>query len=191
MPPDPPGSADFHDPLGAILACLRSLGVPHVLIGGIAVSQLSQPRATADIDLLVMLDNDAQIDALQREAGSCGFAPRIRDAVPFARQNRVLLLRHAATGIAVDLALGSLPFEKELVERSALHAVGDLQLPLPTVEDLIVLKAVAHRERDLQDIRMLVEAHPGLDRQRIRAVVAEFAAALETPGMLRDLEALL
>jgi hypothetical protein len=41
---------DFRDPLQSILLCLRQLNIPHVLIGGIAVSQLSQPRATAVLD---------------------------------------------------------------------------------------------------------------------------------------------
>ncbi len=187
-----PGSAaEFRDPLESILRCLRRLRLPHVLIGGVAVSQLSQPRATADIDLLVMLEGDDRLGDLHQAAESCGFVSRIPDAVQFALRNRVLLLRHQATGIAVDLSLGLLPFEREVIERSTVHPVGGLQLPLPAVEDLIILKAVAHRERDLQDIRMLAAANPGLDAKRVRDVVAEFARALDMPEMLDDLAPLL
>lgn len=188
MPDNP---AELHEPLESILGCLERQGVPHVLIGGIAVSQLGQPRATADINLLVLLDQDEQLDGLFEAARSCGFAARIQDAVPFARRNRVLLLHHLASGIPVDLSLGFLPFEREVVERATSRTVGGLRLPLPAVEDLIILKAVAHRERDLQDIRMLVATNPELDRGRIRGKVAEFAAALDLPEMLSDLETLL
>ena len=41
--------------------------------------------------------------------------PRIPDAIEFAHETRVLLLRHAPTGIDIDLSLGALPFEEELV----------------------------------------------------------------------------
>jgi hypothetical protein len=38
------------------------------------------------------------------------------------------------------------------VERSKLYQIGPLALRLPTPEDLIILKAVAHRPKDLLDI---------------------------------------
>ena len=47
------------------------------------------------------------------------------------------------------LALGLLPFEVEAVERSEAHQAGALRVRLPTPEDLIILKAVAHRPKDM------------------------------------------
>jgi predicted nucleotidyltransferase len=183
--------ADFHDPLQSLLRLLEDEHVPHVLIGGLAVSQLSRPRLTADIDVLAYIEDDARITALLQRAPRSGFSPRIEAAERFARRNRVLLLVHRRTGIHVDISLGLLPFEREVIENRRLVQAGDLRLPLPRVEDLVILKAVAHRPVDLQDIRMLVESHPKLDQQRVRAVVSEFAAALEMPEILEDLLPLL
>jgi hypothetical protein len=183
--------ADFHDPLRSLLGMLSEEQIPHVLVGGLAVSQLSRPRLTADIDVLAYIEEDARIPPLLLRAARTGFSPRIADAEAFARRNRVLLLVHDRTGIQIDISFGLLPFEREVIEHRQIVEAGDLHLPLPRVEDLVVLKAVAHRPVDLQDIRMLVEAHPALDRERIRSVVAEFAAALELPEILEDLLALL
>ena len=55
---------DFQNPLGAVLKLLTREKIPHVLIGGLAVSQLSRPRLTADIDVLTYLDDDERIPKL-------------------------------------------------------------------------------------------------------------------------------
>jgi hypothetical protein len=182
---------DFQDPLLALLQLLREEDIPHVLIGGLAVSQLSKPRLTADIDVLTYLDDDSRIAGLIERASTRGFSPRLKEAEAFARQNRVLLLVHGPTRIPADISLGLLAFEKEVIERSVRVSAGELVLPLPTAEDLIILKAVAHRQVDLQDIASLAEASSGLDRKRIESVVGQFADALEMPEILRDLRMIL
>src|SRR5262245_19226374 len=81
-----------------------------------------------------------------------------------------------------------LPFEEQLVARARRRRVAGVSNPLPTPEDLVVTKAVAHRARDLGDIEGIVAAHPKLDRRRIRRIVGEFATVLEAPEILEDLD---
>jgi len=50
---------------------------------------------------------------------------------------------------------------------------------------------VAHRKRDLLDIDNLVSVYPNLDLASIRHWVGQFAALLESPELVRDLENLL
>jgi hypothetical protein len=102
-----------------------------------------------------------------------------------------LLVSHKSTGIDVDISLAALPFEKESIARAKWMDVGGLSLPLPTPEDLIIMKAVAHRPRDLADIESVLDAHPKLDLRRVRRWVREFSTALEMPDILKDLEAIL
>ncbi len=178
----------FFEPLRALQDLLDAFGERGVIIGGVAVSLLGRPRFTADVDAVFLIQMDELTDLL-REAAARGIEPRIPDAESFARQNRVVLLRHAATGIDIDISLGMLPFESEMVSRSRRVAIGNLQLRLPTPEDLIILKAVAHRPQDLLDIEALVERHPDMDRERIRYWVKLFAETLAMPDILADLEA--
>jgi hypothetical protein len=119
------------------------------------------------------------------------FEPRIDDPLGFAATTRVLLLRHAPTGIDADVSFGALPFEDEALTRSVEGKLGRIRIPLPTPEDLIIMKAVAHRPRDTADIEAVLDAHPELDRERVRRWVEELAGALEAPELVADLEAIL
>jgi predicted nucleotidyltransferase len=185
------GKQDLTPFLGALQVVqdlLNCFGERGVVIGGIAVSILGKPRLTADVDAVFLLDIE-DIPRLLKEAAARGLEPRIADAEVFARHNRVILLRHSASGVAIDISLGMLPFESEMVDRSRRVTIGDLEVRLPTPEDLIILKAVAHRPQDLLDIDTVVECHPDLDKERIRYWVRQFAETLGLPELLSDLEA--
>jgi len=80
-----------------------------------------------------------------------------------------------------------LPFEEEVVARSKVFDVGLLSVRLPTPEDLIIMKAIAHRPKDLIDIQTILDSHPDLDVERIRHWVKSFADVLETPGLWTDI----
>lgn len=177
-------------PLAAIQRLIEQFDNRGVIIGGVAASLLGRPRLTADADALLLLSvND--IPRLLELAGTVGLQPRLANAMEFARRNRVLLLQHVATGIGVDISLGLLPFEVETVERSVEHQVGAVRLRLPTPEDLIILKAVAHRPKDMLDIEAVVATQEHLDKKRIASWVQQFADLLEVPEIWTDLERLL
>ncbi|MGB8983188.1 MAG: hypothetical protein WCC12_15035 [Anaerolineales bacterium] len=62
---------------------------------------------------------------------------------------------------------------------------------LPTPEDLVILKAIAHRPKDLLDIREIVLNNPNLDLARIERWVKDFAQLLETPELWGQIEKIL
>jgi hypothetical protein len=185
------------DPLAPLLAALNGLdkwfeaeAVPGVIVGGVAVAVMARPRVTRDVDSLVVLDESRWASFLT--AGEpFGFAPRILDPLDFARRSRVLLLVHTPSGVDIDVMFGALRFEEETVSRGRVSAIGGVSIRLPTPEDLIIMKVVAHRPRDLADVEGLLETHSDLDLVRIRRCVSDFAAALEAPELLSDLESLL
>lgn len=182
--------AEFESPLAALQRLLNQFANQGVIIGGVAVSILAEPRYTADADAVILL-NAEDLPRLLTVAKQEGFAPRIENAEQFARRNRVLLLQHTESAVNVDISLGVLPFEMEMVERATLYQTGSLELPLPTPEDLIVMKAVAHRPKDILDIKAIVARYPKLDRQRIQFWIEQFAEALETPELWTDVAPLL
>ncbi|MEW6657599.1 MAG: hypothetical protein AB1424_02955 [Thermodesulfobacteriota bacterium] len=116
---------------------------------------------------------------------------RKADALVFTQETRVLLMRRQESGIDVNLVFGSLPFEKEAVARATWVELSGVQAPLPLPEDLITMKAVAHRLQDMADIEAILAVHPKLNLRRTRRWVREFAAALSMPELLNDLEVLL
>lgn len=161
-----------------------------VIIGGIAVGFLGKPRFTADVDAVFLLstkDISPFIELAQME----NLSPRIPDAEDFARKNRVLLLRHTPTETEVDISLGILPFEEEMVERGSTKSFAGLSIRLPTPEDLIIMKAIAHRPKDLEDIRTIADKYPNLDRNRIEEWLRSFGDALELPDLWDQIKLLL
>lgn len=172
--------APLLSPLAALQRLLDRFNNRGIIIGGVAASLLGKPRLTADVDAMLLLSIE-DLPHLMEAAAQEGLVPRITDAQDFARRNRVLLLRHQESGIDVDISLGVLPLEVEAVERSIVHQIGSLAIRLPTPEDLIIFKAVAHRPKDLLDIQAVIESNPDLDRKRIERWVREFAQLLEMP----------
>jgi len=182
--------ASLKSPLAAVQHLLERFGNQGVIIGGVAASVLGAPRLTADV-VAVLLLSVSRLPKLLEVAGELGLVPRIADAEQFARRNRVVLLLHRESGIGVDVSLGMLPFEEEVVARSSVYHLGELELRLPAPEDLIILKAVAHRGKDLLDIEGVLASHPDLDRVRVERWVREFAAALDMPELWDDIAPLL
>ena len=157
-----------------------------MVIGGVAASLLGAPRLTADVDAVILLSVE-ELPRLIKAAEKEGFGLRMADGDEFARRHRVLLLRHQESGINLDLSLGMLPFEEEAIQRSISYRLGGLTVRLPTPEDLIIFKAVAHRPKDLQDIQAIIERAQDLDRMRIEKWVQEFARALDMPELWDDI----
>jgi hypothetical protein len=172
-----------------LVAWFQAAATPGTVIGGVAASLLGRPRVTRDIDALVVLD-ESEWAAFLAKGTMLGFVPRLSDALTFARQARVLLVRHEASGIDIDIAFGALPFEEEAVARAVWRDVGGIRIPLPLPEDLLIMKAVAHRPRDMADIESILAAQPKLDLPRVRRWVREFSSALDAPELLRDFNAL-
>lgn len=176
--------------LRALEGWLRSEGLDHVYIGGLAVALVGRPRITEEIDGIVLLEKMSVREFLRR-ARAGGFPYRVPDAAAFAEESRVFLLRHAETSVPIDLSIGFLPFEEETVRRANAISVKGLEVPVATPEDLVVLKAIAGRPRDIVDIEGLLVANPRLDVGRVRSRTAMFAEVLEAPEVLEHLDRLL
>lgn len=79
------------------------------------------------------------------------YAARISDAKEYALRRRVLLL--TAPGLAgIDVLLGALPYEENLVNRARPSAFAPgIQVRTCPAEDLIILKLFAGRALDIHD----------------------------------------
>lgn len=177
--------------IAAVVGLLHDQGIRGMVIGGVAASLLGRARATRDVDAVVWVPDPKEWPAFLAGARERGFAPRIDDPLGFALQARVLLLHHVPTAIDVDISFGGLPYEEEAIGRAVEGKIGRLRIPLPTPEDLVIMKAIAHRPRDAADIEGVLAAHADLDRARVLRWVAEFAEVLEMPEMMADLEAIM
>lgn len=123
-------------------------------IGGIAVQRWGEPRLTQDVDVTILTgfgkERDFILALLKR------FVPRVKDAMEFALENRVLLVKTRG-GVDVDVSLGAMPFEESVVRRASPYQfLPKLKLVTCSAEDLIVLKAFANRPKDWMDVEGVI-----------------------------------
>ena len=156
-------------------------------IGGLAVQRWGEPRETVNVDLTLVTgfgNEERFIQILLQH-----FEGRIPDAAQFARDRRVLLLR-SKKGVGLDVALGALPFEELIVQRSSIFDYPPkIKLRTCSAEDLIVLKAFAGRGQNWVDIERIIIRQTGkLDWDYIRAQLRPLAELKSAPEILDQLE---
>lgn len=180
----------FRAALSALTGALAEVDAPSMIIGDVAVIAAGVPRETVDLDATVLgreCDPGRLIAILARH----GIAPRIPDALEFARERQVLLLRHAE-GVTIEISFAWLPFEEEALAAALELQFDDLAVRVARPEDLIVYKAAAWRDRDRADIERLLILHlDRIDLARVRGLVAEIASALEDEPRVAAFEELI
>jgi hypothetical protein len=145
-------------------------------------------RLTRDIDITLFTsfgDEGKFVDSLLDR-----YKGRVSDAKDFAHKNRVLLLE-TKNGIGIDISLGGLPYENELVERANYQRyAGGILLKTCTAEDLITLKAFASRSQDWVDIETVIIKQQELDWDYIIENLTALTELLHSRDALKQLQVL-
>lgn len=178
----------FASAVAACVAALGKLGSRHAIIGGVAAISYGVARGTADVDACIpgaAIDTDSLLATFEQG----GFERRLPDAAAFARKAHVLLLRHRASQVPIDLTLAWLPFELAMLASVEHRNFAGIAIPVPSATDLVIMKLVAHRPKDLGDVESIVRLHP-VDFVRARLVLEEFCAVLEDEERLATLHRL-
>jgi hypothetical protein len=165
--------------LADAVAMLDARGIGCAVIGGLAVSLRGLPRMTVDVDLVIHADVDDGL-RIARDLPSTPFMPLFEGVEEVVASAFILPLRHRTTGVRVDLAIGMSGFERDAVRRATPVTVGDTQLPVVSVEDLLVMKALAGRPQDEADIRGLVDVQrDSIDWDRCLATALALGDAVD------------
>jgi len=150
-----------------VYAAFEEAEVRYVVVGGMAVVMSGHVRATVDLDVVVDLDPEAALRAMQALEG-VGLLPRVPIApTDFAdpqvreswiRDKHMQVLSffdpdHPAREVDVFVAY---PLDFDSLTAGAVPTrVGDRTVPVAAKHHLIEMKRVAGRPRDLEDIEAL------------------------------------
>jgi hypothetical protein len=159
----------------ALLGITRALHT-HVrefaLVGGLAVSERTQPRFTGDIDVAVTVSNDDDAEGLVRDLGAAGY--RVLASVAHEARKRLSTVRLSSPErVLIELLFASCGIEPEIVDRAGvvdMTAIGEI--PVARAEDLLAMKILSMDERRLQDridAQQLVMFVPTLDWSLVRS----------------------
>ena len=151
--------------LADIIRFLNESQVSYAMIGGLAASLRGEPRVTANVDLVLGVDVDRALELVVKLQGT-PFQPLISGVEEVVRKAFILPLRHTVTGVKVDMTIGLSGFERQVIARAEQTKVADCEVALATAEDLLVMKLLAGRPRDLQDVHGIAMVQgEGLDWQ--------------------------
>ncbi|MCA9574114.1 MAG: DUF6036 family nucleotidyltransferase [Polyangiales bacterium] len=180
-------SSDAERVLADLIGVLRPLGVRWYLFGAQAALLRGSRRLTADVDVTVFLGRTGQTQLLSAlESG--GFQLRVPDADDFAARTRVLPVTHRATHMPVDVVLGGPGIEEHFLSRVDVLLLGEVEVPTPCAEDLVVMKLLAGRGQDLEDAKALVKT--GADLGEIRSMIEAIAEGLGEDDVLASFDEL-
>ena len=154
---------DLNDPVAVLLAALRALeraGIQAATYGGLALAIYGEPRETKDADLAVVGVSGTQAEAALRAEGFNVLLAWERMVFGGLFVTRLTLFGGAAGSLnTVDLIEArSSRFAAEVLARSLTGSIRQQSLRVVTPEDFILLKVLATRERDLEDVTTVLSS---------------------------------
>ena len=134
---------------------LRAAGIDHAVGGALALGFYAEPRGTLDVDLNIFVDADEPGEALGALSAG-GIAIDHEHAVATIASRGDLFLRHR--GCRLDLFFNSIPLHASVARRTREVRLLGVNVPILAPEDLIVLKLLFNRHKDVVDIERIVAA---------------------------------
>ncbi len=170
-----------------LAAFLTEHEFPYMIIGGMANAVWGNPRSTLDVDVTLWAAEAAhpRLVALLQSR----YSSRVSDPLLFVQRTRVLPLV-SVEGVAIDVMFGLLPFEQEAITRAIPRLIRGVPVRFCTAEDLILMKIISDRPKDIDDARQVVtRQRSALDMEYLTPRVAELADLLGRPELLSRLSA--
>lgn len=149
--------------------------VQYVLVGGLAIQLHGFMRSTFDIDLVLAM-NDENLERFITIANQYGLVPSVpvpiealRNASQIDQWYRekgmlVFSLREACSGGSVVdiLVRPAVPFDR-LIANAVRGELFGMQIMIASIDDLLEMKRIAHRQKDQLDIVALEKIKRGED----------------------------
>lgn len=152
--------------LERIVSSFRQARVPYVLIGAWALTAWGRPRATNDLDFLVLV-NEADLHRLGDRISQKGF--KLDET--WQEWNPMLKgfhLRLQDQGIPVDLLRPRDPHDQQIFRRKRKKRMDGHYYWIVSLEDFILQKLKVGRPRDFEDAVSIIERFRGkLDHEHL------------------------
>jgi hypothetical protein len=143
---------DFSDLLAEFVRC----GVKFVLLGGYAVGVHAKPRATKDLDLLVSGEGD-NLSRVADALAAFGAPAAVIDAARSLGPTEIVYL--GVPPVRIDILRHADGIDTErTIERAMTVNLGELAIPVISLDDLIANKRASGRPQDIADVALLERA---------------------------------
>jgi hypothetical protein len=171
-------------------ALFERMDIPYAVMGGLAVRVYAIPRPTHDADFTIAIDR-VRLPELYSEVRNLGYSvPESFDSgwvdtvagMPLIRF-RLYLEQH---GIDVDVFLAESEFQRQIIARRQRVDLDEHSFMLVSPEDLVLLKLLAGRPRDLIDVQDILFTQGSLDEAYMRQWSKELRLSQQLENALRQ-----
>jgi len=177
------------DTLAALAQALAGLRTRWYLFGAQAALIHGSARLTADVDVTVELGERPTSDLVAALQGA-GFRLRVANADAFVARSRVLPFLHVASDMPVDVVLAGPGLEEAFLGRRKRRTIEGVRIHVACVEDLIVMKLLAGRAKDDDDVIAMLASARKLDSAMIRSTLRTLERALDRSDLASKFEEL-
>ncbi len=152
-----------------VFRALNKAKIKYLVVGGVAVNLYGYMRFTADLDLLVFLEekNLKRLDKLMKELDYLERIPvsivELKDNAQvkkWIKEKNFLAYTYTPSNhnpLQIDiLTEESLNFEKADAKK-VIKKIDNVRIPVVCIDDLIKMKRKAAREKDLLDLEALIK----------------------------------
>lgn len=151
---------NLRDVLTPIDGLMKRHRIRYAVIDGYAVAAWGEVRATRDLDLLCSA-KDIETLKIALSQSKLDFEHRAGDADdPISDVIRIQVGTTSAP-YEVDFLAGIRGAPMGLLDRSREVPLGDLEVPVASPEDMIILKMLGGSARDLDDARSIIRTQQG------------------------------
>jgi hypothetical protein len=166
----------FKEEIKRICRELNKNNIPYMIVGGQAVLLYGEPRLTRDIDITLGVDSH-KINDIVAIAKKLKLKILPEDVEKFVMETMVLPVL-GRKGIRIDFIFSFTDYEKNAIARAKKIDNDGVEIYYASPEDVIIQKIFAGRERDIEDVRLII-AKQKVDDSYILKWLKEFGRIMD------------
>ena len=151
--------------------------IPYMVIGGQAVLVYGEPRLTKDIDITLGIGAEG-IDRVKTVIKRLGLKILAKNIDKFVHKTMVCPAIDKKSGIRIDFIFSFTPYEQQAIKRARKIKLGKQGINFASLEDLIIHKMIAKRERDIEDVKTIILKNPKFNKSYILKWLKDFDQTL-------------
>ena len=171
------------DALAALRDVLDGAAVPWFVFGAQAIAVRASPRTTQDLDVTIDASRTPLTVLLPRLEASGIFHRYPELAESLLRASAVVPMIHRPTGMEIDIVIAGSGLEQSVLAAATRVDVDGVSVPVASSTHLAVMKTLAGRGKDLDDLRALI-ASGTVDVAEARDLLRQLEAALDQSDLL-------
>jgi hypothetical protein len=138
----------------------------YIIIGGIAASAIGEPRITADVDVDIVMDKKG-VPGFLDKAAKAGFTVSVKRCLKSVERAGVFQISFG--DYHIDFIVASTDLEMQACERRGVIQLHGVKAFFPSPEDLILMKIIPGRAKDISDVEGLIARHGDkLDKEYLK-----------------------